>query len=127
MRNQLEVLPANKNFVASGRDRLLQAEELRLRGEVERSLPAFPQNPNFIGSVSDQLRIDVKTAGSFHHLSGSDLLSSDGRTINQQLKVKVCLQFTALAEIVIESEKSDGCVARVAPLCATAVLDKPVR
>src|SRR5262245_59059909 len=104
MRNQLEVLPTHKDLVSSSRGWLLEAKELRLRSKVERSLPAFPQNPNLIGSVSDQLGIDVKTAGSFDHFSGTDLLGSHGRAINQHLKVKVCLQFTTLAEIVIESQ-----------------------
>src|SRR5205085_912572 len=87
--DELVVLAAHEDLVACGRDRLLEAEELRVRGEVDRAGAAAAHDADLVRTVAQERRVDGELARRVQDVGGADVLRRDRGPVDEKLVVEV--------------------------------------
>ncbi len=77
MIDQFEILAANEDFVARGRQRFFETKELCLRRKIDWASATGAPNSDLISSVTNDLTRNIKLAGGAERINRSDLFGDN--------------------------------------------------
>src|SRR5215207_4765076 len=126
MIHEFEILALYEDLVPSRLQRFFQTEELCCCRKIQRTAAVISHDADLILTITNQLARNRKFARRAERVLSRDLFCSDRSSIHQQLVTNNRLNFAADAQVVVECQHNDRCVARITPLRAASILYEPI-